>query len=111
MSVIVTSALSWVEQRVLEGLNWQVLIHEPNGNFKRPGESDYVFPLAGISIKWRCAPPQRIWNRWRSGALLAFATLLFRPDNLGLYTTTGQARDASCVTTSSSNTRRATVGI
>ena len=55
-SVKVKDLLSWTEQRVLEVLDWTEFSLRPDGNFRRDGETTDVFPIAGISIKWRYDP-------------------------------------------------------
>ena len=59
-SVKVKDLLSWTEQRVLEVLDWTEFSLRPDGNFRRDGESTDVFPIAGISIKWRYDPTGQI---------------------------------------------------
>ena len=47
------SVLSFTEQMTLDILDWDEIILRGNGNFRRPGENEDIFPLAGVSIKWR----------------------------------------------------------
>jgi len=51
--VVTANALSWTESVVLDVLDWEELVHTKTGNFRRPGEEDDVFPVAGTSLKWK----------------------------------------------------------
>jgi len=52
--VVVEHALSWTEAFVLDFLDWELLIFQSNGNFRRPGETEDIFPYLGnIELKWK----------------------------------------------------------
>eukprot|EP00441_Pelagodinium_beii_P026314 CAMPEP_0197662628 /NCGR_PEP_ID=MMETSP1338-20131121/54182_1 /TAXON_ID=43686 ORGANISM="Pelagodinium beii, Strain RCC1491" /NCGR_SAMPLE_ID=MMETSP1338 /ASSEMBLY_ACC=CAM_ASM_000754 /LENGTH=150 /DNA_ID=CAMNT_0043240559 /DNA_START=60 /DNA_END=509 /DNA_ORIENTATION=+ len=53
LSVKVKELFSGVEQADPGLLDWAELILQPNGSFRRPDEQGDVFPLSGISIKWK----------------------------------------------------------
>eukprot|EP00931_Biecheleriopsis_adriatica_P122601 TRINITY_DN97604_c0_g1_i1.p1 TRINITY_DN97604_c0_g1~~TRINITY_DN97604_c0_g1_i1.p1 ORF type:complete len:285 (+),score=32.51 TRINITY_DN97604_c0_g1_i1:60-914(+) len=59
--VIKEHALSIIEDWVLYLLDWQMLIHMPDGNFRRPGESQDIFPAFGnIDLKWKYSEAERV---------------------------------------------------
>merc|ERR1711920_1052863 len=52
--VVIENRLSWTEAFVLDILDWETLIFQPNGNFRRPGETEDIFPYLGnIELKWK----------------------------------------------------------
>ena len=82
-SVKVKDLLSWTEQRVLEVLDWTEFSLRPDGNFRRDGESTDVFPIAGISIKWRYDPTERVmtFDFWSGGEKWAWRYDKLRPND------------------------------
>ena len=55
----------------------------PDGNFRRDGESTDVFPIAGISIKWRYDPDERVmtFDFWSGGEKWAWRYDKLRPND------------------------------
>lgn len=70
MEVVVDGVLSAIEQSTLDLLNWDEVALQPNGNMRRVGETNDIFPLAGMSIQWRYEQPERImhFDFWSNGA-------------------------------------------